>query len=322
MWETLAYRLFVWLCLSSLALSGFLNVISRQPVHGGGVLVVRPQLTELLLAVQPQPQVPVQSAVVAAVKPGEMPAKEEAGLNRATQAKIVHTKKASIPGVLVIRSGVSTKLFAGIFVPFKQWLLSGSSVTAAPRALLYKVAFFLELRGGECVIFGKIKLGLHRGGLLARHLLETQAQFHCCAKSTPFYDFKHAVLSQLHTCIFIIAAETPCSAADWKLSTAAPMAGIPAFRNIKNHFKCASDKQPVNSIFEKQQLTRSSAKGVALHLNDCLAKLSQASHQQHHIACHGGLKGGGQWGLMQLRAHLQYIASMKLTFKWHVLHII
>lgn len=47
------YRLFVWFHLSSLRLSGFLDVVSRQPSNGGGILVVRPQLTELLLAVQP-----------------------------------------------------------------------------------------------------------------------------------------------------------------------------------------------------------------------------------------------------------------------------
>lgn len=73
-WKAQIYRLFVWLRLSSLALSGLLDVIGRQPADGGGVLVVRPQLTELLLAVQPQPQMPIQCTVVAVVNPGEMPA--------------------------------------------------------------------------------------------------------------------------------------------------------------------------------------------------------------------------------------------------------
>lgn len=161
------YRLFVWLCLSSLALSGLLDVISRQPADGGGVLVVRPQLTQLLLAVQPEPQMPVQSAVVAAVEPGETPATEEAGVNGVIQAEMAHSQKASMPGVLVVGPGGSPELFAGIFVALKQRLLPGSSVDAALCALLWKVAFLLELRGRECiVIFGKIKLCLHRGGLL------------------------------------------------------------------------------------------------------------------------------------------------------------
>lgn len=38
------------------------------------------------------------------------------------------------------------------------------------------------------------------------------------------------------------------------------------------------------------ELTCSTAQGAALSLHNRLAQLSQASHQQHHIACHDGLE--------------------------------
>lgn len=71
-------------------------------------------------------------------------------------------------------------------------------------------------------------------------------------------------------------------------------------------------------------LTRSSAKGVALRLYDCLAQFSQASHQRHHIACHDGLKTGRHRDLeQQMHEHQlsavpkpdSYITSNKLILK-------
>lgn len=60
---------------------------------------------------------------------------KQQGVNRVTQAK--KTKRASIPGVPVVRSGVSAKLFAWIFVALKQRLLSASSVITALCMLLW-----------------------------------------------------------------------------------------------------------------------------------------------------------------------------------------
>lgn len=45
------YHLFVGFDLSSLALSCFLDVFGRQPSNGGRVLMVRPELTGVMLAV-------------------------------------------------------------------------------------------------------------------------------------------------------------------------------------------------------------------------------------------------------------------------------
>lgn len=92
-WRRHIYRLFVLLGLGSLALPGLLNVVGRQAPDGGGVLVVRPQLTELLLAVQPQPQMSVQHAVVAVVKPGDLPVTEEANVTAVTPGEAVHAGK-------------------------------------------------------------------------------------------------------------------------------------------------------------------------------------------------------------------------------------
>lgn len=71
---------------------------------------------------------------------------------------MAHTEKVPIPGVPVVRSGVSTKLFTRVFVSLKQRLLAHSSVTAAPRVLFREVAFVLEVGGRErVVVFGEVK---------------------------------------------------------------------------------------------------------------------------------------------------------------------
>lgn len=75
-------HLFVRFGLGSLGLPGFLDVLGRQPPHGGLVLVVRPQLGGLTLAVQPGPQVPVGTVVVEVAVHQEMPMTREAPVNR------------------------------------------------------------------------------------------------------------------------------------------------------------------------------------------------------------------------------------------------
>lgn len=79
-------HLFVRFALGSLALPGFLDVLGRQPPHGGLVLVVRPELGGLTLAVQPRPQVPVGTVVVEVAVRHEMPA------TRATPVKLHGSK--------------------------------------------------------------------------------------------------------------------------------------------------------------------------------------------------------------------------------------
>lgn len=59
-----SYHLLVWFDLIPLALSCFLDVFGRQPSDRGRVLVVAPELTDLMLTVQRAPQVPVQTMVV------------------------------------------------------------------------------------------------------------------------------------------------------------------------------------------------------------------------------------------------------------------
>lgn len=84
--------------LGSLALSRFLDVFGRQPSNGGRVLMVRPELTGVMLAVQSYPQTPVQTVVVEMVLSNEMSAKPKTTvinfngiLDNVTKKKTVHT---------------------------------------------------------------------------------------------------------------------------------------------------------------------------------------------------------------------------------------
>lgn len=68
------YHLFVWFHLSPLALSCFLDVFGRQPSNCGRVLMVAPEVTDLMLTVWLSPQMPVQTVVVETVMSNEMSA--------------------------------------------------------------------------------------------------------------------------------------------------------------------------------------------------------------------------------------------------------
>lgn len=67
--------------LGSLALPGFLDVLGRQPPHRGVVLVVRPELGGLTLAVQPRPQVSGGTVEVMLLR-HQMPATRTAAVNQ------------------------------------------------------------------------------------------------------------------------------------------------------------------------------------------------------------------------------------------------
>lgn len=90
------YHLFVWFAVGPLALSGLLDVVGRQASHSGRVLVVAPELADLMLVVQLAPQVPLQTVVVEMMMMSdEMPEEEISSVlwatGRTSSTKCSHT---------------------------------------------------------------------------------------------------------------------------------------------------------------------------------------------------------------------------------------
>lgn len=89
-------HLFVRFALGPLALPGLLDVLGRQPPHGGVVLVVGPELRGLTLAVEPRPRGPVGAVAVEVVAVGhEVPA-DVIGGSQALRSKLNSRKEAVV----------------------------------------------------------------------------------------------------------------------------------------------------------------------------------------------------------------------------------
>lgn len=143
-----------------------------------------------------------------------------------------------IPGMLVVSSGVAAKMFAGIFVSVEHGPLPTDGVPPCRRTVtgfgatgrlvrcdIHAVLAELRRREGT-VVLRKPKLGW-RGVLPTRHVLQGQTQrmqhSPVAKRKTPFSTNDHVVyVTDSHTCIFVMAADRPCSAADWTCWTAAP----------------------------------------------------------------------------------------------------
>lgn len=145
------YHLLVWFGVGPLALSGFLDVLGRQPSDGGRVLMVAPLVSDRLLDVKLSPHVSVGTVVV------EMMLSYETSVHTHTHTQSkkdsfvfrrTGNRKQSVllPGVLVIRSGLSAELFAGIFVSLKHRLLPtdvAGTLAAASFLICHEVQIFL-----------------------------------------------------------------------------------------------------------------------------------------------------------------------------------
>lgn len=85
------HHLFVRFALSPLALSCFLDVFGRQPSDSGRVLMVAPELADLMLAVKLPPQMPFQTVVVETLMSNETSVTPKANMitfNLQTTAKM------------------------------------------------------------------------------------------------------------------------------------------------------------------------------------------------------------------------------------------